>query len=87
MLIKFMNKGQSLLSLVMWITGISVAVGGSVYGVVSTKFTKVDDRINMVQVQTSAIDTRTAVIENAIIQIKEDNKEMKVDLKELLKRK
>lgn len=81
------KKGQTLLSVVMWASGISLAFAGSVYGIVSTKFTKTDDRINTVQVQTSVIETRTAVLEAAILQIRDDQKEMKADIKTLIQRK
>lgn len=60
------SRGQTVLSVVMWATGISIAVGGTVYGRVAAKF---DDqsKINIqVESRTTKVETKLELMDDKI---------------------
>ncbi len=73
------KSGQSILAIIMWGAGISIPFIAGSYYFVSSKFAEVN-KVNLNQ------ESRVATIEEAIKTIKDDNKEIKADIKILLQR-
>ncbi len=78
-----MNKGQSLLGVIMWATGISFALIGSAYGLISTKFTGVNDKITGHE---GRISTTEQIVKEDIPQLKSDMRFVRDNLIRLMER-
>ena len=79
------NKGQTLLTVVMWATGISITIAGLASTLTATQFSNFDNKIETIKVNQTGIGERTAKLEEAMTTLKTDNIEIKKDLKEVLK--
>jgi len=79
------NKGQTLLTVVMWATGISLTIAGLASTLTVTQFSNFDNKIETIKVNQTGIGERTAKLEEAMTTLKTDNIEIKKDLKEVLK--
>ena len=77
-----MQKGQiSLTSILSWGVVLVIAAVGSI----TASSRLADDKIGDVQTQVNQDRERIAKIEEAVLTIKEDNKTIKMDVKEILK--
>lgn len=80
-----MNKGQSILSVIMWATGISVTVGTVAFGITNARFEKMNDAVQVSATATAILQTESKEYRENIREIKDAQKEMNAKLDTLIK--
>jgi hypothetical protein len=80
-----MNKGQSILAVIMWATGISVTVGTVAFGITNARFEKMNDTIQVSATATAILQTESREYRENIKEIKDAQKEMNAKLDTLIK--
>mgnify|MGYP001563729407 CR=1 FL=1 len=70
-----MNKGQSILSIIMWATAVSLPLVSGAYIAVQTQFSDINTRVGLSDIKVAEVGQKSIDMDNRLIRI-----ENKIDL-------